>query len=168
SFLFSLGAASLLSIFASLWIALDVYYRYGAASAITDQWRTYQGRQAFDILRAQVDGLAPQPDTSQLLATGWGFLFVLLLQAARHQFLWFPLHPGGFVMAQSGALEWMWVPIVIAGFTKATVLRAGGLRLYEKVVPFFIGLIVGDYAVCGVLALTSWFFRIPLYKPFPV
>lgn len=167
-FLLSLGIASLLSILASLWIALDVYYRYGAASALTDQWRTYQGRQAFDILRAQIDGLAPQPGASQLLATGWGFLFVLLLQVARHQFLWFPLHPGGFVMAQSGALEWMWVPIVIAGVAKAAVLRAGGLRLYEKVVPFFIGLIVGDYAVCGVLALASWFFRIPLYKPFPV
>ncbi len=167
-FLVSLGIASLLSIFASLWIALDVYYRYGAASAVTDQWRTYQGRLAFDTLRSQLNGLAPQPDTAQLLAAGWGAVFVLLLQAARHQFLWFPLHPGGFVMAQSGALEWMWVPIVIAGVVKAGVLRAGGLRLYEKAVPFFIGLIVGDYAVCGVLAFASWFFRIPLYKPFPV
>jgi len=167
-FLVSLGIASLLSIFASLWIALDVYYRYGAASAVTDQWRAYQGRLAFDTLRSQLNGLAPQPDTAQLLAAGWGAAFVLLLQAARHQFLWFPLHPGGFVMAQSGALEWMWVPIVIAGVVKAGVLRAGGLRLYEKAVPFFIGLIVGDYAVCGVLAFASWFFHIPLYKPFPV
>ncbi|MCL6475880.1 MAG: hypothetical protein K6U75_12605 [Firmicutes bacterium] len=167
-FLVPLGIASLLSIFASLWIALDVYYRYGAASAVTDQWRTYQGRLAFDTLRSQLNGLAPQPDTAQLLAAGWGAVFVLLLQAARHQFLWFPLHPGGFVMAQSGALEWMWVPIVIAGAVKAGVLRAGGLRLYEKAVPFFIGLIVGDYAVCGVLAFASWFFHIPLYKPFPV
>jgi len=167
-FLVSLGIASLLSIFASLWIALDVYYRHGASSAITDQWRTYQGRLAFDILRSQLNGLAPQPDTAQLLAAGWGAVFVLLLQAARHQFLWFPLHPGGFVMAQSGALEWMWVPIVIAGVLKAGVLRAGGLRLYEKAAPLFIGLIVGDYAVCGVLAFASWFFHIPLYKPFPV
>ncbi len=167
-FLVSLGVASALSIFASLWIALDVYYRYGAASAVTDQWRTYQGRLAFDILRSQVDGLSPQPDVSQLLAAGWGFAFVLLLQMARHQFLWFPLHPGGFVMAQSGALEWMWVPIVIAMVVKTLVLKAGGLRLYERAVPFFIGLIVGDYGICGVLALASWFFRIPLYKPFPV
>ncbi len=167
-FLVSLGIASLLSIFASLWIALDVYYRYGASSAITDQWRTYQGRLAFDILRSQLDGLAPQPGASQLLAAGWGAVFVLLLQAARHQFLWFPLHPGGFVMAQSGALEWMWVPIVIAGLVKAAILKAGGLRLYEKAVPFFIGLIVGDYAVCGAMAFASWFFHIPLYKPFPV
>ncbi|MGQ9737298.1 MAG: DUF6785 family protein [Armatimonadota bacterium] len=168
SFLVSLGAASFLSIFASLWIALDVYYRYGASSAVTDQWRTYQGRMAFDILRSQVDGLSPQPDASRLLAAGWGALFVILLQTARHQFLWFPLHPGGFVMAQSGALEWMWLPIVIAGVAKASILRAGGLRLYERAVPFFIGLIVGDYAVCGALALASWLFRIPLYKPFPV
>jgi hypothetical protein len=167
-FLVSLGIASLLSIFASLWIALDVYYRHGASSAITDQWRTYQGRLAFDILRSQLDGLAPQPGASQLLAAGWGAVFVLLLQAARHQFLWFPLHPGGFVMAQSGALEWMWVPIVIAGLVKAAILKAGGLRLYEKAVPFFIGLIVGDYAICGVMAFASWLFHIPLYKPFPV
>jgi hypothetical protein len=167
-FLVSLGIASLLSIFASLWIALDVYYRHGASSAITDQWRTYQGRLAFDILRSQLDGLAPQPGASQLLAAGWGAVFVLLLQAARHHFLWFPLHPGGFVMAQSGALEWMWVPIVIAGLVKAAILKAGGLRLYEKAVPFFIGLIVGDYAICGVMAFASWLFHIPLYKPFPV
>lgn len=161
-------AASLLGIIASLWVALDVYYRYGAASAMTHPWRTYQGRLAFDILEAQVGALTPRPDVRAIGAAGWGFALVALLQLARTHWFWWPWHPAGFLVAQTGALEWMWCPIALAGIAKASLLRFGGLRLYARAVPFFVGLIVGDYAIAGVMAALGWLLDAPVYKPFPI
>ncbi|MCC6731049.1 MAG: hypothetical protein IT208_17120 [Chthonomonadales bacterium] len=163
-----LAAGSLLGILASLWVALDVYYRYGAATALTDPWRTYQGRLAFENLRSQMDGVAPAPDLPQWEAAAFGLLAVLLLQGANNRLLWWPWHPAGFVMAQTGSLEWFWCPMAIAGVAKALILRAGGMRLYHRALPFFVGLILGDYALSVALALVGAALRLPMYKPFPI
>lgn len=164
----TLALGSVLSVAASLWVALDVYYRYGAATALTDQWRTYQGRLAFDNLRSLLDGLLPRPDVPELSAAAFGGLVVAALAWANRNVLWWPLHPAGFVMAQTGSLEWFWLPMAIALVAKSLVLRAGGLRWYERARPFFVGLIMGDYIMCVGLAVAGTIFRVPLYKPFPV
>ncbi len=164
----TLAVGSVLSIAASLWVALDVYYRYGAATALTDQWRTYQGRLAFDNLRTMLDGSMPRPGVSELTAASFGFLLVTALAAANRRLLWWPFHPAGFVMAQTGSLEWFWLPMLIALVAKSLVLRAGGLKLYERARPFFIGLVLGDYIMCVGLAVAGTLFRVPMYKPFPV
>ncbi len=166
--LVTLAVGSLLSIVASLWVALDVYYRYGAATALTDQWRTYQGRLAFDNLRSLLDGTIPRPRVPELSAAGFGFLLVVVLSTANRRLLGWPLHPAGYVMAQTWSLEWFWLPMLIALVLKSIILRAGGLRLYERSRPFFVGLILGDYTMSVVLALLGTLFRVPMYKPFPV
>lgn len=164
----ALGFGSLLAIYASLWVALDVYYRYGAATALTDQWRTYQGRLAFDNLRSQLDGVMPRPNLWEFIAAVYGFLFLLVLQMANRQLLWWPWHPAGFVIAQSGALEWFWLPMAIAGVVKGLLLRAGGRSLYQRTLPFFMGLILGDYTLSAALAILGYLLRVPLYRPFPI
>jgi hypothetical protein len=163
-----LVAGTLLSIAASMWVALDVYYQYGAATALTDQHRTYQGRVAFDNLRSLLDGMTPRPGPPELSAAAFGALLVFVLSAANRRFLWWPLHPAGFVMAQTWSLEWFWLPMTIALVVKTLILRAGGLRLYNQARPFFIGLALGDYVMCVGLALAGTLLRVPMYKPFPV
>lgn len=160
--------ASFLSVIASLSVALDVYYRHGAATAATDQWRTYQGRLGFDNVRSLLDGTLPAPGWSHLSAAMVGGCIVIGLATLARRLVWWPLHPAGFVMAQTGSLEWFWLPMTIALILKVAVLRAGGLRWYKAARFFFIGLILGDYVMCVGLALASTFFRVPMYKPFPV
>lgn len=161
------GAASVLAIAASLWAALDVYYTSGAATALTHNWRTYQGRVAFEILRSHQDGLTVRPGTAQFGAAGFGFGLVLALQWLGTRLTGWPLHPAGFALAQSGALEWLWFPMLIAGVAKVLLLR-GGLKTYRRSVPFFIGLVLGDYAVGIVLAVLSSALGVSLYKTFPI
>lgn len=163
----TLAGATALAIVASLWAALDVYYNHGAATALTHNWRTYQGRIAFDILRSHTDGLAVQPGASQLGAAGFGFALVIALQMIGARLTGWPLHPAGFALAQSGALEWLWCPMLIAGIAKVALLR-GGLRTYRRSVPFFIGLALGDYGVGIVLAVLSSALNVSLYKTFPI
>ncbi len=164
---FVLGAASVLAIAASLWAALDVYYTSGAATALTHNWRTYQGRVAFEVLRSHQDGLTVRPGTAQFGAAGFGFGLVLALQWLGTRITGWPLHPAGFALAQSGALEWLWCPMLIAGAAKVLLLR-GGLKTYRRSVPFFIGLVLGDYALGIILALLSSALGVSLYKTFPI
>ncbi len=163
----AMAAASVLAIVASLWAALDVYYTSGAATALTHNWRTYQGRVAFEILRSSQDGLTVQPGAGQFGAAGFGFGLVLALQWLGRRITGWPLHPAGFALAQSGALEWLWFPMLMAGVAKVLLLR-GGLKTYRRSVPFFIGLVLGDYAVGIVLAVLSSALGVSLYKTFPI
>ncbi len=163
-----LALGSILSIVASLWVALDVYYRYGAATALTDPWRNYQGRQAFVVLQSQINGLSPRPALPQMEAAVFGSSVVLFLQSATTRLLWWPLHPAGFVVAQAGCLEWLWLPMAIAGVAKTIILRVGGLKFYRRALPFFIGLVLGDYAISAFLTILGRLLHAPMYKPFPI
>ena len=41
----------------------------------------------------------------------------------------------------------MWCPFLIAWMAKLITLRYGGIRAYRAALPFFLGLILGDYVV---------------------
>jgi hypothetical protein len=43
------------------------------------------------------------------------------------------------------------------------IVRYGGLKLYRKVVPFFLGLILGDFLSGGVFNLIGIFWDLPVY-----
>jgi hypothetical protein len=72
------------------------------------------------------------------------FLFVM-----RRLFLWWPLHPIGYVMAGSYSIYHLWWPTFIGWLAKFSVLKFGGLRTYQKLKPFFIGLVLGECVVVG-------------------
>lgn len=163
-----LAAASVLSVLASLWTALDVYHRYGIASALTDQWRTYQGRITFELLRSYLDGFIPRPGWDGMAAAAAGGGIVLGLYAASLRVVWWPLHPAGFVAAQTGTLDWLWLPMLIAWMLKGAVTRAGGLPMYRRALPIFIGLVLGDFVISALLTILAWIVGAPMYKPFPI
>ncbi len=98
-----MAAASVLAIVASLWAALDVYYTSGAATALTHNWRTYQGRVARDT--ALESGRADRAAGSGAVRRGG-----VRVRAEKLALQWleahgWPLHPAGFALAQSGALS---------------------------------------------------------------
>ncbi|NUP99692.1 MAG: hypothetical protein HUU35_07550 [Armatimonadetes bacterium] len=68
-----------------------------------------------------------------------------LLVVARTKLAWWPLHPAGWVAANSFALLRLWVPLTLTWVAKSLILRYGGLRLYRRALPFFIGLVTGEF-----------------------
>ena len=60
----------------------------------------------------------------------------------------FPFHPLGYCIGPG--LIWHWSPFFIAWLLKLVILRYGGLRFYRRALPFFLGLVLGDY-VLGAL-----------------
>ena len=164
----ALAIGGVLSVFASLWVALDTYYQYGASTAHTDFWRMYQGREPFNILRSTADGAAPRAGLPQILAMLWGSMMVVAFYVANLRVSWWPFHPVGFVLAQIRMFDWLWLPMGIAAVSKTMLLRSGGLKTYKRAMPFFVGLVLGDYVISGILTLLSWLLHTPMYKTFPI
>ena len=91
-----------------------------------------------------VDELSgPNPVT--LILVGTTFAITGLLALARVIWLGFPLHPLGFALAFTPALNALWSSIAVAYLVKYLALRFGGLQLVRHVLrPFFVGVFVGD------------------------
>ncbi len=83
------------------------------------------------------------PDVEKIAAWGAGFTGAWLLSFLHTRFSWWGLHPVGLAFSASGAATHYWFSIFIVWFAKLLILKWGGVRLYEKAKPFFIGLIVG-------------------------
>lgn len=144
--------------------ALGVWYDQGAL-ARAEPWRTTMGRTIFEEVMAQVMS-PPRGGTAQLLATGAGFLVTLALVAARTLWVACPLHPVGYAMAGTQTMRSIWMPFFLAWLIKSLVLRIGGMRLYRRAIPFFLGLILGDF-ICGAGATLIACFA-PTIKVYPI
>jgi hypothetical protein len=93
-----------------------------------------------------------------------GLLFSLFLMVMRGQFLWWPFHPVGLAVSSSWAMGYMWFPIFIAWLLKRVILRASGLQGYRTAVPFFLGLVLGEFVVGSVWNILGLTFHLEIYK----
>ncbi len=138
--------ALLFAIPVSLMLGLKVWYWHGALGR-AEPWRTQMGRTIFEEIIAQL--LKPPRDASaQMGAVGAGFAVTLALTWLRATFVSCPLHPIGYAMAGTNTMGSLWMPFFIAWLVKTVALKAGGMRAYRRAIPFFLGLILGDF-LCG-------------------
>jgi len=93
----------------------------------------------------------PQPtDYRGLTASLFGFIFSIVLLFMRMRFFWWPIHPIGYAIAYSWDMNLLWFPILISFIAKSIILRYGGLSLYRRTVPLFLGFILGEYMIGSI------------------
>ncbi|MBC7807294.1 MAG: hypothetical protein H7145_14225 [Akkermansiaceae bacterium] len=108
------------------------------------------------------------PDLFRLVWVIGGFVITALLIQARVLFPWWPLHPAGFALAHAGfSLPWVWFPILLGWVAKSLIMRCGGMQLYRRGIPFFIGLILGDIFIACVWSLLFVLLNMKMYMFFP-
>ncbi|MCC7494251.1 MAG: hypothetical protein IT204_17970 [Fimbriimonadaceae bacterium] len=163
--LWGLCLALLLGIAAGLWAHLHVYFQYGVDSALTRRWPAQVGRQPFDMLANQLKGNLPGAYAPGGVVFG-GLAFAALV-AARTHLLWWPLHPVGYALACTQSMDYLWLPFLIAWALKSAALRFGGMKLYRRLLPFFLGLILGDYVVPLLWAVYGTITGTQQYLSFP-
>jgi hypothetical protein len=73
----------------------------------------------------------------------------------------------GYALANTNSLDYVWCPFFIAWLLKTATLRLGGIDLYRRALPFFLGLILGDYVVPGVWGLIGAVTNTQMYMAFP-
>ncbi len=79
---------------------------------------------------------------------GAGAMYLLML--ARHNFLWWPLHPIGFPISSIWPTHFLWLSIFISWLFKSAILKYGGPKLFRQLRPLFLGLILGEFATQGI------------------
>lgn len=121
--------------------SLSVYYKYGANSC--EQWRVSSGRSPYEELSRWLNTSQPSSPAA-LFYIGFGALFYAFLAFMRLQFLWWPFHPVGYVVANTFTMQYLWAPFLFGWFAKVIALKSGGIKSYRNLVPFFLGLIMGE------------------------
>jgi len=143
----ALAVAAVVGILGGMWALLHIYFIYGLASAKVREWPSRSVAQfPFQRLQEWLD----QPggmDTTTIRAMGVGAVVMTVLTLLRQRVLWWPIHPIGYAMAGNWGMDELWCPFFVAWALKALTLHYGGMRLYRQALPFFLGLIVGDYVI---------------------
>jgi len=90
------------------------------------------------------------------------------LELMRRHYLWWPLHPLGAALSISWILCVFWFPMLVAWLIKGVITRYGGIKLYLKLRPAFLGLIFGEYFMAVLWTVISWVFgtNVPIF-PWP-
>jgi hypothetical protein len=61
----------------------------------------------------------------------------------------------------------LWSGMLVCSITKLIILRFGGVKRYRQALPFFIGLLLGDYTIASIWSIIGTILGIPLYRVFP-
>jgi hypothetical protein len=147
----------------AFWALLHVYYDLGAGTAKMVGPSTYFGWEPYRRL-AEWTG-APRPhDPLETWFLGGGFAVSVLLTGLRMAFLWWPFHPVGLAVSSSWAMNYMWFPLFIAWVAKTAILRGSGLKGYRVALPFFLGLVLGEFVIGGFWNLIGLIFGLEIYR----
>mgnify|MGYP001097147801 CR=1 FL=1 len=156
--------ATLVSLLATYWANLDVTYRNGGNAAAVG-FKDWLGWESFNRLQ----GWLFNPTLTDLpsvifMSTGLALTFILMVM--RMRFFWWPFHPAGYALAISFAMDYFWFAFFISWLVKWILLKQGGMGMHRKAMPFFLGLILGDYVVGSIWAIVGPIMDITNYKIF--
>lgn len=155
-------AALALATVCGMWACLQVFYTEGA-TAKCQGFANWTGVETFDWLNTSVTS-GFKAEIGRWWAIGGSALFVVCLTWMRTRFAGFPFHPLGYCIGPG--LIWLWMPFFVAWLCKFVILRYGGLKLYRRTLPFFLGLVLGDYTTGALWSLIGVFGNVPSYNIF--
>ena len=148
------------------WVLLHTYYNLGGDSGKMGGWASGFGRETFSYLQGWFY-YPSVPDRTGILAIPIGLLTVVGLALLRSRFLWWPFHPLGYPIVISFGGRMLWVCLLISSTVKWLVLRNSGWQTYRKLVPFFLGLTLGDFMVGSLWTLLGLGLKMKTYDFWP-
>lgn len=147
--------ASVLGALGSFWAYLSMYYAEGGGPGF--------GRESFGRLESWLTYAAP-PDVPAIGFASFGFIVTVLLAAMRMRFLWWNLHPVGYAISGSWAINPMIGSIFVGWLLKWLVLKYGGIRMHRKAIPFFLGIVLGEFIIGSFWSLLAVGLDQPMYR----
>jgi hypothetical protein len=152
----AIGLAFLASTVAALCFTLYFGYRYGAFNFDTWHFR-YGGNWVFTDTVSKMRNLFPT-DWKAFGYMGIGAAVMAVLTFLRMRLPWWPLHPIGLAINGTYFIQKTFVAIFIAWAVKIVLLKVGGVDLYRKSQPFFIGILVGYGMAVALSVIIDYLF----------
>lgn len=145
----AMGSAVLVAMVISCAVYLSLMYVHGGTKLNT-WFTTYYTKNLYSTWTTHLiaDGEPSTPIAFLTMAAGvasMGFISFM-----HRTYLWWPLHPIGYLMGASWPMINFWFPVLLGWLIKCTVLRFGGHKVYKRLLPGFLGLIFGEFASAGM------------------
>ena len=141
--------AILVSLAGSSYMTMFLAYKYGGINLnplfFVGQAPTFGPKDMAPRIAAALTG----PRWDAWLFMGIGGTVMALLMWARHYFLWWPLNPLGYTISANWKTGHILGSAFLAWLLKLLILRYGGPKMYQKLRPFFLGLILGEIVGAG-------------------
>lgn len=155
----------ILGIIVGMTTVMQIFYYHGAASAQVSLTPSWLGGVTWSRLLTW--NASPKPvEFMVIMRMVVSAAIVLLLSWARNMWFGFPLHPVGYLFASCFAVEWIWNILLVTWAIKALVIRYGGLKLYQRSLPFFFGIALGDAVAQLVWGLILGILGVPGPTPY--
>ena len=125
-------------------LLLDTFFKLGVDTGkIGGQVNSFGGR-AYRFLSSWLT-TPRDADTTHIAVMTIGFSFTLLMATIRSRFFWWPIHPLGYGVSLH--MHRFWAAFIISAVAKWALLKYGGIGLYRKAIPLFLGLVLGDFVI---------------------
>jgi len=147
--------ASVLGSLASFWAFLSLGYHEGGTYGF--------GYECFNRLERWLNYPTPS-DIPAIIFTMSGFSLTLLLAVMRMRFLWWSLHPVGYAISGSWAINPMIGSIFIGWLLKWIILKYGGIQWHRKMIPFFLGIVLGEFLIGSFWSLLGIAMKQQMYR----
>jgi len=152
--------ASALGALSCFWAFLHSAYKLGAGDRLYGT--TWFAREAYSRLATWLH-YPSTPNHVEITFAGIGFVFTILMLLMRMRFLWWMLHPVGYAVSGWWIIGRLWFPLFISSIIKWLALKFGGAKGYRRAVPFFLGLILGDFIIGSIWSILGIAFGMRTY-----
>ena len=147
--------ASGLGAISSFWAFLAISYSEGGSPVFANE--------SFGRLERWLSFVTP-PEIPAMVFVGIGFWVTILLSAMRMNFLWWNLHPVGYAISGSWAINPMIGSIFVGWFLKWIILKYGGRKWHRGAIPFFLGIVLGEFVIGTFWSLLGILSAQPMYR----
>jgi hypothetical protein len=154
-FLLGIVLAIVVGVMISFVAYLALYYKFGL-NTLPDEWAVETARRVHENF-SQLLNHPEEPKRWSIIFTMVGVAVMTFLVAGYHHFIWWPLHPIGYLTTYTSAMQILWFGFFTGWLCNALVLRYGGVALFREVRRLFIGLIVGDIFMAIVWLIVGIF-----------
>ena len=159
---FALIIGSIIGAITVWWKLLHAFYQDGGSQGIASYAVSAFGREPYTLLENWLTFPTP-PDLPALIAVAVGFFLTSIMLIFRAKLIWWQFHPLGYTLADDYAMNWIWSSILCGWALKFLVLKLGGIRIYRVTLPFFIGLILGEFVLGSFWSVVSLITNQPMY-----
>ncbi len=139
--------------------AAHLYFSYNHSQTLdknpetpVSSFGTYRLHSAVALLRQQVNEEWNAPSYNRPAHMAFGAVMAGGLQYASLTMPKWPLHPVGLLLSYTWFGQTVWMSVAFGWLLRVVLILFGGARLYRRLRPLFIGLIIGE-----VLAAIVWF-----------
>ena len=126
--------------------SLYLGYTWGAYNFNDYPFTRYPPGNFDSLVKALKDEIKWEPQRYTFF--GIGIATYLIVSTLRYRLTWWPLTPIGLMVPMTAAIHSIF-SIFLTWGTKSILLKLGGVNLYRKCRPIFVGLLAGH--ACGVL-----------------